>query len=415
MRSDMSSHPTDRVSKAANDHQRGLSNVMLSDAEVQTIRSRFPVFQRQIHLCSCTKGALSDAVEAGLQEFMRLWHQNGIPWKIWMEKYESIRHSFAKFIGAKPEEIAVIYSTSQGISEIASALRFEQRKKVVMGELDFPASGHIWLTQKLRGAEVTFLDSVDNRVPIESYERAIDRNTLIVPVAHVSYKNGARSEVEGIVQVAHDNGAYVIVDGYQVCGTEPVDVHALDADFYVTGTLKYLLGSPGLAFLYVKESLIESLRPTVTGAFAQRTLFQDTLKNFEPATTARRFEMGTPAMPSIYGSAAALDLLTEIGLENVAGHIKNLRSALVEGLRDMNVVIKTPVEHAGPMVVVKTIDSEALASKLAEHNIIASAKFDGLRIAFHVYNTLDDVRAVLKGLEQNLDLVALEPEPSVSA
>ena len=94
---------------------------MLTDAEVQKIRSRFPVFRKQIHLCSCTKGALSDVVENGLLEFMRLWHENGIPWKIWMEKYEAIRGSFARFVGAKPEEIAVIYSTSQGISEIASA------------------------------------------------------------------------------------------------------------------------------------------------------------------------------------------------------------------------------------------------------------------------------------------------------
>jgi selenocysteine lyase/cysteine desulfurase len=396
--------------------QKGsFSNTMLSDAEIHRIRSRFPVFERQVHLCSCTKGALSDVVEAGLQEFIRLWHQNGIPWKIWMEKYEAIRHSFAKFIGAKPEEIAVIYSTSQGISEIASALRFDKRKKVVMGELDFPASGHIWLTQKLRGAEVTFLDSVDNCVPVESYARAVDGNTIIVPVAHVSYKNGARADLDGIIRVAHDNGAYVIVDGYQVCGTEPVDVHALNADFYVTGTLKYLLGSPGLAFLYVKESLIESFRPTVTGAFAQRILFQDSLKNFEPASTARRYEMGTPAMPSIYGSAAALDLLTEIGLENVAAHITNLRNALGEGLRALQIVIKTPLENAGPMIVIKAKDAEVLAGKLAERNIIASAKFDGLRIAFHVYNTLDDVRAILEGLEENLDLVTVEHERSVTS
>ena len=387
---------------------------MLTDSEVQKIRSRFRVLQKQIHLCSCTKGALSDIVEAGLEEFMRLWHENGIPWTVWVEKYEAIRHSFANFIGARPEEIAVIYSTSQGISEIASALSFEGRKRVVMGELEFPATGHIWLTQQLRGAEVTFLDAADNLVSVESYERAVDRNTLIVPLTHVSYKNGARSNLEGVIRVAHENGALVIVDGYQVCGTEPIDVHALDVDFYVTGTLKYLLGSPGLAFLYVRESLIEYLRPTVTGAFAQRTLFQDSLKHFEPATTARRFEMGTPAMPSIYGSAPALDLLREIGLENVAAQIKKLRTALVEGLRALQITIKTPIESAGPMVVVKTTNSAALASKLAERNIITSPKFDGLRIAFHVYNTLDDVRAVLKALEENLELVALEREPSAT-
>jgi selenocysteine lyase/cysteine desulfurase len=383
---------------------------MLTDAEILKIRSHFPVFKKQIHLCSCTKGALSDNVENGLHEFMRLWHEHGIPWGIWMEKYEAIRRQFAQFIGAKPDEVAVIYSTSHGISEIASSLKFDKRKKVVMGELDFPASGHIWLTQQLRGAQVTFLDSVNDAVPLESYERAIDEETAIVPLTHVSYKNGARSNVEGVVRAAHAKGAYVIVDGYQVCGTEPIDVHALDVDFYTSGTLKYLLGAPGLAFLYVRESLIEKLRPSIAGAFAQKVLFQDSLKNFEPSNTARRYEMGTPAMPSIYGSAPGLDLLQEIGLANVAAHIKKLRDALAKGLKDLQIPLKTPLENPGPMLVVRSVNAEKISAKLAESNIIASSKFDGLRISFHVYNTLDDVRAILAALEANMELVVPERE-----
>jgi selenocysteine lyase/cysteine desulfurase len=383
---------------------------MLTDAEILKIRSHFPVFKKQIHLCSCTKGALSDNVENGLHEFMRLWHEHGIPWGIWMEKYEAIRRQFAQFIGAKPDEVAVIYSTSHGISEIASSLKFDKRKKVVMGELDFPASGHIWLTQQLRGAEVTFLDSVNDAIPLESYERAIDDQTAIVPLTHVSYKNGARSNVEGVVRAAHAKGAYVIVDGYQVCGTEPIDVHALDVDFYTSGTLKYLLGAPGLAFLYVRESLIEKLRPSIAGAFAQKVLFQDSLKNFEPSNTARRYEMGTPAMPSIYGSAPGLDLLQEIGLANVAAHIKKLRDALAKGLKDLQIPLKTPLENPGPMLVVRSVNAEKISAKLAESNIIASSKFDGLRISFHVYNTLDDVRAILAALEANMDMVVPERE-----
>ena len=383
---------------------------MLTDAEILKIRSHFPVFKKQIHLCSCTKGALSDNVENGLHEFMRLWHEHGIPWGIWMEKYEAIRRQFAQFIGAKPDEVAVIYSTSHGISEIASSLKFDKRKKVVMGELDFPASGHIWLTQQLRGAQVTFLDSVNDAVPLESYERAIDEETAIVPLTHVSYKNGARSNVEGVVRAAHAKGAYVIVDGYQVCGTEPIDVHALDVDFYTSGTLKYLLGAPGLAFLYVRESLIEKLRPSIAGAFAQKVLFQDSLKNFEPSNTARRYEMGTPAMPSIYGSAPGLEMLQEIGLANVAAHIKKLRDALAKGLKDLQIPLKTPLENPGPMLVVRSVNAEKISAKLAESNIIASSKFDGLRISFHVYNTLDDVRAILAALEANMELVVPERE-----
>lgn len=386
---------------------------MLSDSEILKIRSRFPAFKNQIHLCSCTKGALSDAVEEGMLEFIRLWHENGIPWQAYMEKYEALRSNFARFMGAKPEEIAVIYSTSQGISSIASALTFEKRKKIVMGELDFPASGHIWLTQQLRGAQVEFLAPVENRVPLESYDRAIDQNTLIVPVAHVSYKNGARAEMDGIIRIAHERGALVIADGYQICGTEPIDVHAMDVDIYVTGTLKYLLGAPGVALMYVKESLIESLRPTVTGAFAQRVLFQDSLKNFEPALTARRYEMGTPPMASIYGSAPSLDLLSEIGLENITAHIQKLCKATVEGLTKLGIPTKTPSNHFGPMIVLKSANAEAVAAKMAEQRIIASCKFDGLRLSYHVYNTMDDVRAVLKVLEDNLDLV-LESEQTAS-
>jgi selenocysteine lyase/cysteine desulfurase len=388
---------------------------VLSDSEILKIRSHFPVFKKQIHLCTCTKGALSDYVENGLYEFMRIWHEHGIPWNIWMEKYEEMRRSFATFIGAKPEEIAVVYSTSHGISEIASALKFEKRKKVVMGELEFPASGHIWLTQQLRGAQVEFLDSVNNSIPLESYDRAIDTNTAIVPLTHVSYKNGARSDVEGVVRIAHERGALVIVDGYQVCGTEPLDVHALGVDMYVSGTLKYMLGSPGLAFLYVKESLIEGLRPTIAGAFAQQTLFQDSLKDFVPAKSARRYEMGTPAMPSIYGSAAGLEFLREVGLANVAAHITKLRNALAEGLQALQIPLKTPAGSTGPIIVVRSPNAQAVADKLAESNIILSAKFDGLRISFHVYNTLDDVRAVLKALEENMDLVVPEGEPAATS
>src|ERR1700678_2964203 len=386
---------------------------MLTDTKIQEIRSRFPVFRTPIHLCSCTKGAVCDVAEGGLQEFVRLWQENGIPWNVWGERYEATRNLFAKSIGAKPEEIAVIYSTSQGISSIASALKFDKRKKVVMGDQEFPASGHIWLTQKLRGAEVTFLDSVDDRVPTESYRRAIDNHTAIVSLTHVSYKNGARSDVEGIVRIAHENGALVLVDGYQICGTEPLDVHALDVDFYVSGTLKYLLGTPGLAFLYVKESLIESWRPTVTGAFAQRTLFQDSLKSFEPASTARRYEMGTPSMPAIYGSAPALEYLLEIGMANIAGHIKTLRDALADGLRSLQIPTKTSLQNVGPMIVVRTANAEAVAAKLAEKQIIVSPKFDGLRISFHVYNTLDDICLVLEALAENIDLILPERVPSV--
>ena len=118
---------------------------MLTDKQVQEIRSRFSIFQRKIYLNSCSQGALSDAVQAGLEDYIASWHEQGSPWELWVDKYEAARTAFAKFINASADEVAIVTSASAGINSIASALSFRERKKVVMGEFEFPTMGHVWL------------------------------------------------------------------------------------------------------------------------------------------------------------------------------------------------------------------------------------------------------------------------------
>ena len=109
----------------------------------------------------------------------------------------------------------------------------------------------------------------DERFDAGILRGAIDEQTAVVPLTHICFKNGFRSEIAAITRIAHAKGALVFVDDYQDCGTRPVDVKALDVDFYVTGTLKYLLACSGVAFLYVRKSLHSSLVPTISGWFAQ--------------------------------------------------------------------------------------------------------------------------------------------------
>ena len=220
---------------------------MLTPTRVQEIRSRFPVFRNKIYMNSCSQGALSDAVRAAFDDYLASWDRDGSPWELWVDEYESARRTFAKFLGASPDEVAVLPSASAGINSIASALSFRERKKVVLGAFDFPTMGHIWLSQQSRGAVVKFVEPDGDRLPGEKYDSLIDRETLIVPVAGMCFMNGWRSEVKKIVSYAHARGALVLLDDYQDCGTRPVDVKDLDVDIYVAGTLKYLLGPPGLA------------------------------------------------------------------------------------------------------------------------------------------------------------------------
>jgi selenocysteine lyase/cysteine desulfurase len=378
---------------------------MLSGEQISNLRSRFPILRQKTYLYSCSQGALSDAAEDGLRAYAESWRTSTAPWNDWMEVYEAMRAEFASFVNAQPDEIAIVTSASAGINAIANAVQFDRRANVLMGEYEFPTMGQIWLAQQTRGARIEFLEGSGNSIPLEAYERAIDERTAIVPVTQVSFLNGFRSDVARVTRLAHDKGALVFLDGFQDCGTRPIDVKAMDIDFYVTGTLKYLLGPPGVAFLYVKRSFVESRMPTITSWLAQRDAFAFNTRKLDPAREARRFEGGSPPMPNIYAARSALALLTSIGMENVADQIAQLTRAFLQGTRALGIAAKTPDTSVGPLVVLRSTDPEGLVGKLTARGVVVSSRLDGVRFSFHVYNNLDDVHAALAVLEANLDLL----------
>ena len=378
---------------------------MLTDEQVREFRSHFPILREKTYLYNCSQGALSDAVESGLADYMRSWRTSLDPWREWSAVWEELRGAFANFINASSDEVAIVTSASAGINPIANALQFDQRNRVVMGEYEFPTMGHIWLAQQPRGAQVQFLDGVGETLPLHAYDNAIDDRTAVVPVTQVSFVNGFRSDVAGITRIAHQRGALVFLDGYQDCGTRPIDVKALDVDFFVTGALKYLLGPPGIAFLYVRRELIESLTPTITSWMAQRDVFAFDPRTLDPAPSARRFDGGTPPVPNIFMARAALAMLTQLGIDNIAGQVQKLTRAFLDGVRTLGIASKTPADSVGPLVVLRATEAPALVARLAEHGIAVSARRDGVRFAFHAYNTIDDVHAALEALEGELHLL----------
>jgi len=390
---------------------------VLDNIQSIKIRSRFPIFKHKIYLNSCSQGALSDAVENGLTDYIRSWHEHGSPWDMWVEHYERTRRLFAEFIGADEDEVAIVTSASAAINAVASALDFRERRKVVLGEFEFPTMAHIWLAQRKRGADITFVPPLDNKLPAESYEGTVDRQTAIVPLTRVCFRNGFRSDVQAIVKLAHSQGAWVMLDDYQDCGTRPIDVKDMGIDFYVTGTLKYLLGPPGLAFLYVRRDLINPLIPAVSGWFAQSNPFAFDVKHLDLSSSARRFESGSPPIPNVYAAAPGIELLRSTGMAHIAGHISELTGMFLNSLAGMQIQTKTPADSVGPLVVLQA-DSEdsanAMVAALAKQNIVASSRGDGVRISLHFYNSADDIAALLHALERNMDLLLTRRVGSVA-
>src|SRR5580700_8090993 len=168
---------------------------MLTTQQVADLRTQFAILYQKTYLYSCSQGALSDAVQAGIAAYASSWRNSSAPWEEWIGRYEQLRTAFARFIHAKPEEVAIVTSASAGINPIANALTFDGRNRVVMGEYEFPTMGHIWLAQQARGAKVEFLDGTGDAIPVERYEQAIDKRTKIVPVSQVSFVNGYRADV----------------------------------------------------------------------------------------------------------------------------------------------------------------------------------------------------------------------------
>src|SRR5262245_37439987 len=374
-------------------------------------RSRFPILKKRVYVNSCSQGALSIDVEEAVRSYLASWHDDGSPWELWVEQVERLRARFAASIGAHTDEVAVMPSASAGINAIASALDFSgPRTHVVVGDFEFPTMAHVWLAQERRGATIRRAcapAAAPETLPLASYDAVIDERTLIVPATHVCFRNGHRTDIAGLVRLAHARGAHVLLDDYQRTGSGPIDVHALGVDFMVTGCLKYLIAAPGIGFLYVRRDLIERFEPTITGWFGRVNPFAFRIDALDWPSGASRFESGTPPVPSAYAALAALDLLDRVGYGVIGRHVDRLTARFAGAAREAGFAVRTPVEadRRGPLVVVQSGDAPALVQRLAARGIVASCRGNGLRVAFHAYNTDADVDAVLAALQAEAALL----------
>jgi selenocysteine lyase/cysteine desulfurase len=373
------------------------------------IRHRFPIFERRVYLNSCSQGALSDAVRGAYEQYLSDWDEKGAPWEYWVERGEAARAAFARLVNGDPDEVAVTTSTSAAVSSIASGLRYARRSKIVLTDWEFPTIGQIWHAQEARGARVVHVpEAVDGTIPYEHFERAIDEDTLLVSITHVCYRNGAMVDVPKVVRLAHERGALVLLDAYQTAGSLPLDVRALEVDFLAAGVLKYLLGSAGVAFLWCRRDLVERLWPTATGWFADRNVFEMDHRDYSPATTASRFQSGTPPIPAIYAGIAGIELMEEIGVRETREHVLGLHSRLIDGVDALRAKVVTPrrPKRRGALLCVASTDAEALVRALAREGIVTSSRAGNLRISPHAYNSTDDVELLLEALARHRRLLA---------
>lgn len=377
--------------------------------EVLAFRQRFPIFKNKVHLASNAMGAVSDAMEKAHREYLDHRIELGASWEVAIPKQEELRQSFADFIGAKPAEIAIAYSASQAMGTLATCFDWQDKPGLVVDDYAFPSVAQLWQAQRRRGADVRRVaPNEDGLLLPEHFDPYLDDKVAAVSVSQVCYKNGHLLDVEATGKKVHDAGALYIVDAYQGCGSRHIDVRAMDADVLVTGTVKYLLGSPGVGMMYVKEELLKQLHPTITGWFGQQEQGSMDIEAHSEADSAIRFQSGTPPLSAIYDSLAGLELVKSIGMDKIVRWIDYMTATVMERLEEEGFVPATPKDPArrAAQVAIRAKDYEAAVSELAKRGITSTGRDNNVRTAWHFYNTPDDIDALLKALNEIRDLMA---------
>jgi kynureninase len=364
-------------------------------------RPEFPIFQSATYLNSCSLGALSRRSRSALYEFADLWDRWGASawYDYWLAAAQDVRSSFARLVGADESETALAPSISAALATVTSGLSYDQRARVITTELDFPTVVYQFLAKEREGVELIVLESPDGvSVPLDSFADAIDERTALVATSHVYYTTGAIQDVGALARIAHEHGALCLIDAYQSTGQLPVDARELDIDVLLTGALKWLLGGQGLAYAYVRRELIDVLVPTTVSWFGVEDQFSFNSRSMELRSDARRYELGTPAVPTIYTARAGLAMIEEIGVGRIRRRVSALTEDLIDRARAAGLSVRgasDPGRRSGIVMVEHPKPADAVGRLLAS-SVICDYRPGAVRLSPHFYNTTDDNRKAIE-------------------
>ena len=367
------------------------------------VRKQFPVTENKAFLNHAAESPLprpvAEAVQKHLDRSSRFGEGSGEP-KDLGKQY------FAKLVGAKSGEIALVENTSMGLNIAANVLRYPPGSKIVTTDLEYPSVVYPWLRKGI-GAKIQYVKNVDGRVSLDDMEKAVDDKTVAVAISHVEYANGFRHNLRVLSELVHEHGAYLVVDAIQSVGTMPIDVVRDEVDFFMAAGYKWLLSPPGAAYLYVKDELIDKFEPPFVGwASVDQEIFETAdfydIWNLKLSKTASRFEVGSPSTMSFVGAAEAMKMLLEVGTEKVKTRIMKLTDRVIDSVKDLGLKLQTPEEKScrSGIVNFKVSKPLKLVERLGKKKIVVSARAQGIRVSPHYYNTEEEIDKLMEEVKK---------------
>ena len=360
-------------------------------------RTQFPALEECVHLISHSLGCVPAQAKEDLGEFFELWHKKSITaWGDWLPEVDRAAERIAKIISAQPGTVIMHQNVSGIMAVLASCFEYTpERDRVVYEALQFPTVSYVWQAEQRRGARCVLVPSQDGTtIDADAVCAAIDEHTLVVPISHVVYSSAFIQDVQKICDRARQVGAHVILDCYQSIGAVPIDVTELGVSFACGGSVKYLCGGPGAAWLYVRKDLIEKFTPRVTGWFGHEAPFAFTMPDQSYAETIWRYMGGTPAVAALYQARAGHKLIGEIGVRKIREKSIVMTQACIDWIDELGLKLNSPRDAArrGGSVVFDFVGSADICRELNRRKFFCDHRPGaGIRIAPHFYTKREEL------------------------
>lgn len=358
----------------------------------------FPVTRNLIYFNHAAVGPLSIRACEAMERHARDQRDFGaLHWRDWYAEYDRLRESIGKLINAPPGEIAILKNTSEGISFIAKGLRWDEGDNVITTAMEFPSNWTPWKVLEPR-VEVRVADAAT----VEHIAPLIDDRTRVVTVSSVAFHNGFVADLEAIGALCERRNVRFCVDAIQSVGVLPIDVQASKIDFLAADGHKWMCGPEGAAIFYVASNRLDELDVVEMGwtNIDRQRKFIGCPTDLLP--DSRRFEAGSLNTNGIYGLRAAIDLILEVGIDEISERALRVATVLADGLKSIGWKLGSPEPIRSPILGATPPDVEKSLlwwhRKLEENRVVCAPREGMLRFSPHFYNDESEAARVVEVL-----------------
>ncbi len=384
-----------------------MRSLMSDEADLLAARAEFPSLQKGVHLISHSLGAMPGRARQYATQFIDEWENDSIAsWGLhWLPNIRQLGDLVAGVLGVAPGTVCMLPNVSIVQAILASCFTFEgKRNKIVYDDLNFSTVHYVWQGQKRRGADVVVVPSEDGiHPPTEKLLEAIDDKTLLVPISHVLFRSSALYDARRIIERAHEVGAMVVLDVYQSAGTVPLHLGEWGCDIACGGSVKWVCGGPGAAYLYVRPDVLPRLEPMATGWFGHAEPFAFDMGPMRYAADIWRMIGGTMPVPAMYTARAGWETITRLGVDRIRKKSLRQTRLLRELVEARGFKVNTPRDDdaRGGTICFDFEGAQAVSVELVRQKFFHDYRPRcGLRVSPHFYTTDDELTAFVDALDE---------------